>query len=126
MSVVVDGHLFTDDGQMTGADGASGAAASAVTLGAWAHKESSEPYLYDVGASSVPATALVVNNQAFTFDGVAYVTTEATDATDIHAGTLRMRQDGAVRVTTDAVAADDTTSGGWAKRSTGQARVSIT
>ena len=24
MSVVVDGHLFTDDGQMTGADGAAG------------------------------------------------------------------------------------------------------
>ena len=126
MSVVVDGHLFTDDGQMTGADGAAGPAAGAVTLGAWAHQQGSQPYLYDVGASAVPATALIVNNQAFTPEGVAYVTTEAVATVDVHAGTLRLRQDGAVRVSTDAVAADDTLSGGWAKASTGQARVSIT
>lgn len=125
-TVIVNGHLFVDNGQMSGADGASGAAASAKTLGAWAHKESGEPYLYDVGASAVPATALIVNNQAFTFDGVAYVTTEARATTDVYAGSLRLRQDGAVRVLTAAVGATDTIVNGWAHAGNGEARVSIT
>ena len=126
MSVVVDAHLFVDNGQMTGADGTAAPQANSTTVGAWAHKNTSEPYLYDVGASAVPATALIVNNQAFKSDGVAYVTTEAVHATDVYAKTLRLRQDGAVRVIAAAVESVDITSGAWAKKNTGEARVSIT
>lgn len=126
MSVTVNGHLFTDVGQMTGADGAGGPAAGSPVLGAWAHKQAGDPYVYDVGASAVPTSALIVNAQAFTPAGTAYVTTEAVAAADVYANALRIRQDGAVRVLTTAVDAADTTVNAWAHKQTAEARTSIT
>lgn len=126
-TVVVNGHLFVDNGQMTCLNGAANPPAGSTTIGAWVHKnDTSEPYVYDVGASAVPATAVLVNNVAYRQNGVLYVTTAAVAAGDARVSGLRVREDGAVRVITAAVAADDTIVGGWAMKSTGQARVSIT
>lgn len=128
---IVSGHLFTDNGQMTCADGTAGVPTTNQVLGGWAHKHTSEPYVEDIGATTVAATSmsntvLRLGGLAFHPDGRLLVTTQAIAAADQYFGALRVRDDGALRVNTTSVSINDAYNGGWAFTSNGQARMSIT
>lgn len=122
---VLGGAQYSDVGQMLCLDGSGGVAADRPRLAGWAHAATSQPYVHDLAAGAVPATAILRGGLAFHADGRLYVTTDAVAATDGYTGGLRVRADGALRISTAAVAASDTIRGGWAIKQTGEARMSI-
>lgn len=126
MSVVHNGHLFTDTGQMTALNAAAGVPATAKVNGGWAHAAAGGPYVEDLVAGAVPAGSVILGSLAFHPDGRLYVTTQAVAATDTVAGGLRIRADGALRIIVAAVDPSDVYSGGWAIKQSGEARMSIT
>jgi len=126
VSVTVNGHLFTDAGQMTCLNGAAGVPAGSPVLACWAHNANGSPSVEALVAAAVPATVICANDLCFHADGRLYVTTQAVAATDIYKHAMRFRNDGALRVSTAAVGATDVYNAAWAQAQTGEARMSIT
>lgn len=126
MSLVHQGHLFTDTGQMTALNGAAGVPAAAFLNGGWAHHANGSPYVENLVASAVPGTAIRHRGLAFHADGRLYVTTEAVASADAYVDGQRVRTDGALRISTAAVDAGDSAHAGWAFKQTGEARMSVT
>lgn len=123
----INGRLFEEDGELSALDGSGGVPAGSFFYEGWAADEDGKPYVEDLGAVAVPATAHFPNGVgiAFNEDGCMYVTTDAPAAADKFISGMAVRQDGALRVNESGVAAGDALIGGWAVAQTGAARMAI-
>lgn len=129
MTQNIGGRLFSDAGQLQVLDGSGGVPAGSSfpqdLFPGWACDSGGSSYIYDLGASAVPATAKFIQGIAFTQGGAMYVSSDAPAASDVSVMGIKVRADGAMRMSSSAVGSSDAFVGGWAVAQTGAARANV-